>query len=124
MLVDKFAGFCVLNTVFLTNGERELFINDCTVLLRSRFELIKSILFLSQRKFFKMTIDLYYLPASAPCSSVRLLAGSIGVELNLKFTNLMEGEHLTPEYLKVNAIEIPLQFGALCFDLEQCQDSL
>lgn len=110
--------------MFLPNGERELFINNCTVLLRSRFKLIKSILFLSQRKFSKMTIDLYYLPGSAPCSSVRLLAGTIGIDLNLKYTDLMKGEHLTPEYLKVNAFEIPLKFGARCFDLEQCQESL
>lgn len=58
-----------------------------------------------------MTIDFYYLPGSAPCASVRLLAGTIGIDLNLKFTNLMKGEHLTPEYLKVNAYKIPLKRG-------------
>jgi hypothetical protein len=48
-----------------------------------------------------MTIDLYYLPASAPCRSVLLAARAFGVDLNLKLTNLMEGAHLTPEFLKV-----------------------
>ena len=48
-----------------------------------------------------MTIDLYYLPGSAPCQSVRLAARAVGVDLNLKLTNLTEGAHLTPEFLKV-----------------------
>lgn len=55
-----------------------------------------------------MTIDFYYLAGSAPCASVRLLAGALGIELNLKYTDLMKGEHLTPEFLKVNAFKIPL----------------
>jgi hypothetical protein len=49
-----------------------------------------------------MTIDLYYVPGSAPCRSVLLAAKAIGVDLNLKLTNLMAGEHLKPEFLKVN----------------------
>nr|AAX33729.1 Per a 5 allergen [Periplaneta americana] len=49
-----------------------------------------------------MTIDFYYLPGSAPCRSVLLAAKAIGVDLNLKVTNLMAGEHLTPEFLKMN----------------------
>nr|AFK49803.1 glutathione s-transferase d1 [Cryptocercus punctulatus] len=49
-----------------------------------------------------MTIDFYYLPGSAPCRSVLLAAKAVGVDLNLKLTNLMAGEHLTPEYLKMN----------------------
>jgi len=48
-----------------------------------------------------MAIDLYYLPASSPCRSVLLAARAIGVDLNLKLTNLMEGAHMTPEFLKV-----------------------
>lgn len=39
---------------------------------------------------------------SAPCRSVMTVAATIGVELNLKTTNLMAGEHLKPEYLKIN----------------------
>jgi len=49
-----------------------------------------------------MTIDLYYLPASSPCRSVLLAARAIGVDLNLKLTDLREGAHLTPEFLKVH----------------------
>lgn len=48
-----------------------------------------------------MTIDFYYLPGSAPCRAVQMTAKAIGVDLNLKLTNLMAGEHLTPEFLKV-----------------------
>jgi len=48
-----------------------------------------------------MSIDLYYVPASAPCRSVQLAAKALGVDLNLKLTSLMEGAHLTPEFLKV-----------------------
>ncbi|KAJ9598046.1 hypothetical protein L9F63_026849, partial [Diploptera punctata] len=49
-----------------------------------------------------MTIDFYYLPGSAPCRSVLLTAKAVGVDLNLKLTNLMAGEHLTPEFIKMN----------------------
>lgn len=48
-----------------------------------------------------MTIDFYYMPASGPCRIVLLAAKAIGVDLNLKLTNLMAGEHLKPEFLKV-----------------------
>ncbi|GAB0096826.1 uncharacterized protein DMENIID0001_123940 [Sergentomyia squamirostris] len=49
-----------------------------------------------------MTIDFYYVLGSAPCRSVLLCAKSLGIELNLKETNLMAGEHLKPEFLKLN----------------------
>lgn len=67
-----------------------------------------------------MTIDLYYIPGSAPCRSVLLAARAVGVDLNLKLTNLMEGAHLTPEFLKVrHLLEI---FAHICMFLftEQC----
>lgn len=47
-------------------------------------------------------IDLYYLPGSAPCQVVLFVAKELNLDLNLKETNLMTGEHLTPEYLKVS----------------------
>nr|CAD7587476.1 unnamed protein product [Timema genevievae] len=50
----------------------------------------------------KMTIDLYYQPHSAPCRSIMLLAKAIGVELNLKKTSILDGDHLKPEFLKLN----------------------
>nr|XP_023020999.1 glutathione S-transferase 1-like [Leptinotarsa decemlineata] len=49
-----------------------------------------------------MGIDFYYVPGSAPCRNVLLAAKAIGVELNLKLTDLMKGDHLTPEFIKIN----------------------
>ncbi|XP_011193458.1 glutathione S-transferase 1-1 [Zeugodacus cucurbitae] len=47
-------------------------------------------------------MDFYYLPGSAPCRSVLLTAKALGIELNKKLLNLQAGEHLTPEFLKIN----------------------
>lgn len=47
-------------------------------------------------------MDLYYKPGSPPCRAVLMTAKAVGVELNLKRVELMAGEHLTPEYLKLN----------------------
>ena len=49
-----------------------------------------------------MPLDFYYLPGSAPCRAVLLAAKAVGVELNCKMLDLMKGEHLTPEFLKIN----------------------
>jgi len=49
-----------------------------------------------------MGLDFYYIPGSAPCRAVQMTAKAVGVDLNLKLTNLMAGEHLKPEYLKIN----------------------
>ncbi|KRT80357.1 Glutathione S-transferase [Oryctes borbonicus] len=49
-----------------------------------------------------MGVDFYYLPGSAPCRGVLLAAKAVGVDLNLKYTDLMKGEHLTPEFIKLN----------------------
>ncbi|XP_043065165.1 uncharacterized protein LOC108087889 [Drosophila ficusphila] len=46
--------------------------------------------------------DFYYLPGSAPCRSVIMTAKAVGVELNKKLLNLQAGEHLKPEFLKIN----------------------
>lgn len=51
-----------------------------------------------------MTLDLYYVPGSAPCRTVLLAAKALGVDLNLKYLDLMKGEHLTPEFIKVSKI--------------------
>lgn len=48
-----------------------------------------------------MVLDFYYIPGSAPCRAVQMTAKAVGVDLNLKLTNLMAGEHLKPEYIKV-----------------------
>ncbi|XP_058130510.1 glutathione S-transferase 1 isoform X3 [Anopheles coustani] len=47
-------------------------------------------------------MDFYYLPGSAPCRAVQMTAAAVGVDLNLKLTNLMAGEHMKPEFLKLN----------------------
>ncbi|XP_023311254.1 glutathione S-transferase 1-1-like [Anoplophora glabripennis] len=49
-----------------------------------------------------MPVDFYYAPGSAPCRAVLLAAKAVGVELNLKPTDLFKGEHLTPEFIKIN----------------------
>uniref|UniRef100_A0A182G028 glutathione transferase n=2 Tax=Anopheles albimanus TaxID=7167 RepID=A0A182G028_ANOAL len=47
-------------------------------------------------------LDLYYLPGSSPCRAVQMVAAAVNVPLNLKFLNLMAGEHRRPEYVKLN----------------------
>lgn len=49
-----------------------------------------------------MPIDLYQVPGSGPCRSVRLVAAAVGVELNLKHTDLMAKEQLKPEFIKAS----------------------
>ncbi|KAJ8970772.1 hypothetical protein NQ314_001043 [Rhamnusium bicolor] len=50
----------------------------------------------------EMTIDFYYTLVSCPSRAVLLAAKSIGVDLNLKLLDLKNGEHLKPEFLKIN----------------------
>ncbi|KAH8310312.1 hypothetical protein KR044_000674, partial [Drosophila immigrans] len=47
-------------------------------------------------------MDFYYAPPSAPCRAVMMAAKALGIELNKKTLNLMEGEHLKPEFVKIN----------------------
>ncbi|CAK1544114.1 unnamed protein product [Leptosia nina] len=47
-------------------------------------------------------IKLYYLPPSPPCRAVMMTARVLGLDLELVLTNIMKGEHLTPEYQKMN----------------------
>ncbi|XP_078053378.1 glutathione S-transferase D1-like [Augochlora pura] len=49
-----------------------------------------------------MTIDFYHTPGSAPCRAVALTAAAVGVPLNPKLVNLMAGEQMKPEFLKMN----------------------
>jgi hypothetical protein len=48
-----------------------------------------------------MTTDFYYVPVSAPCRTVLLAAKALDVDMNLKLMNLMAGDHLKTEFLKV-----------------------
>ncbi|XP_038220555.1 glutathione S-transferase 1-like [Zerene cesonia] len=47
-------------------------------------------------------IKLYYLPPSPPCRAVMMTARALGLELDLILTNIMEGQHKTPEFTKLN----------------------
>ena len=49
-----------------------------------------------------MTIDLYQLPASGPCRAVFMTAQHIGIDINKKNVDLMAGEQLKPEFIKMN----------------------
>ncbi|KNC25052.1 hypothetical protein FF38_11870 [Lucilia cuprina] len=50
----------------------------------------------------EVTMDFYYLPLSAPCRSILMTAKALGIELNKKYLDLFAGEHLKPEFLKIN----------------------
>lgn len=47
-------------------------------------------------------MDFYYLPGSAPCRSVLMTAKALGLTLNKKTLNLMAGEQMKPEFIKLN----------------------
>lgn len=49
-----------------------------------------------------MAIDLYFLAASPPCRLVQLVAKALGIDLNLIVVDLAKGDHLKPEFLKIN----------------------
>lgn len=49
-----------------------------------------------------MTIDLYYSPISGPSRIVLLTAYLADVDINLKLIDLASGDHMKPEYVKMN----------------------
>lgn len=44
---------------------------------------------------------LYHLAPSPPCRAVRMLARMIGCELELKIVNVLAGDHLKEDFVKV-----------------------
>lgn len=52
-------------------------------------------------QYIKMTLTLYMIPASPPVRAVLLLAAYLGIALDLKEVDIMKGEQLKPEFLKV-----------------------
>lgn len=44
---------------------------------------------------------LHYLPPSAPCRAVLLLGKLLNIDFDLRFIDLMKGEHLKPEFIEV-----------------------
>jgi len=49
-----------------------------------------------------MPFDLYYMPASAPCRTVIMVAKELNIPLNLKPLDLMAGEQNKPEFVAIN----------------------
>ncbi|XP_064549167.1 glutathione S-transferase 1-1-like [Drosophila montana] len=47
-------------------------------------------------------LDFYYMLYSAPCRSILMLAQALGVELNRRQVDLDAGDHLKPEFVKIN----------------------
>lgn len=50
----------------------------------------------------KMMPVLHYFPPSPPCRAVRLLGRMLNVAYDLRTVNIMEGDHLKPEYIAVS----------------------
>ncbi|KAH8247382.1 hypothetical protein KR038_003348 [Drosophila bunnanda] len=48
------------------------------------------------------TMDLYNMPGSPSTRGILMTAKALGVELNSKFINTMEGDQLKPEFVKIN----------------------
>uniref|UniRef100_A0A182QW94 glutathione transferase n=1 Tax=Anopheles farauti TaxID=69004 RepID=A0A182QW94_9DIPT len=46
--------------------------------------------------------DLYYLPGSAPCRAVQMVAQAVGVSLQLHYLDLMAGAHRSDEFTRIN----------------------
>jgi hypothetical protein len=49
----------------------------------------------------KMTIDLYFMNISPPCRAVLMTAKHLNIEFNEKQIDLLNGEHLSPQFVKV-----------------------
>ncbi|KAH8357185.1 hypothetical protein KR084_008265, partial [Drosophila pseudotakahashii] len=48
------------------------------------------------------TMDFYNMPGSPSTRAIEMIAKAVGVELNSKFVNTLEGDQLKPEFLKIN----------------------
>ena len=49
-----------------------------------------------------MVITLYHMDISTPCRAVLMTARTLGLDLHLKVVDLLAGDHLKPEFLRVN----------------------
>jgi len=49
-----------------------------------------------------MAIEFYYMAESPPCRAVMMVARHLNLELKLHNLDLSKGEHLTPEFRKIN----------------------
>lgn len=50
-----------------------------------------------------MTPVLYYFPPSPPCRTLLLLGRLLGLEFELRVVDVLRGEQLRPEYVKVGS---------------------
>lgn len=48
-----------------------------------------------------MSLELHHMEISSPCRAVRLVIEALGLEINYKSVNLINGDHLTDEYREV-----------------------
>ncbi|XP_044255683.1 glutathione S-transferase 1-1-like [Tribolium madens] len=48
------------------------------------------------------TIDVYYYPLSPPSRAALMLIKALGIKHNVKIVNIMAGEQMNPEFLKMN----------------------
>nr|AFM57703.1 glutathione S-transferase D2 [Tribolium castaneum] len=48
------------------------------------------------------TIDVYFYPLSPPSRAALMLIKALGIKHNVKIVNIMAGEQMTPEFLKMN----------------------
>ena len=49
-----------------------------------------------------MGIDIYGILPSPPCRAVFIVAKALGLDYNLKAVDLLNGEQMKPEFLKLN----------------------
>lgn len=49
----------------------------------------------------KMMPVLHYLPPSPPCRSVLLLGRMLNIDFELRIVDILEGDHLKPEFTEV-----------------------
>ncbi|CAG7832943.1 unnamed protein product [Allacma fusca] len=63
-----------------------------------------SVPLVGQNIIFRMGIDCYYNPMSSPSRAVLLTAKYLGVHMNLKLVNLQAGDHMKPEFLRMNPL--------------------
>merc|ERR1711997_624027 len=76
-----------------------LFTSSTEVLLSGGLDLQ---IFIPQAQYFKMAVKVYGMDASAPVRMVLMTCEVLGIEYEFVVVNLMEGEHLKPDYLKIN----------------------
>ena len=53
-----------------------------------------------------MPLVLYQIPPSPPCRAVLMTAEHLGLEVTTRHVDLMNGEHLKPEFQAVNELLI------------------